>query len=85
MVGFMTKYVIMAPALGVDMLKQEFDLLVKVNGYKGRAIQAARLVLVDGHTQFEAAKSCNCNQSAVSRAISRVGQAYERFYGGSDE
>lgn len=63
------------------MKAEQFDYVVKVNGYKGKGIEAARLVAVNGFTFSKASEKAGCNKSAAHAALLRVFAAHTRIYG----
>jgi transposase len=52
-----------------------FDLAIKQTRCNGRAAEAARLVLVGGKSQSEAAAEVNVSKFAVSKACRRIIEA----------
>ena len=63
------------------MKAEQFDYVVKVNGYKGKGITAARLVAVNGFTYAKAGEMSGCTKSAAHAALLRVWDAHARIYG----
>lgn len=64
------------------MKQEEFDFIVRANGYRGASIIAARQVAVDGVTLTGAAKQNGCTPTAVHRALARIKKAHQRAFGG---
>lgn len=66
---------------GGAMTAEQFDYVVKVNGYKGVAIAAAKLVLINGMTFDGAGRQTGCTKSSAHAAVARVKKAYQRAFG----
>ena len=64
------------------MNEKRFNLIVKCNGYEGRTVDAARMVLVGGMTLTGAARKCECTPQGVHRCVARIKAAHNRVYGG---
>lgn len=54
------------------MTETEFNSRVALTRLRGRALDAARLVLVDGQSRHAAARQLGITASAVSRAVSKI-------------
>ena len=63
------------------MTKAEFDRAVSQTRLQDRAIDMARMVLVEGHTKAEAARQHGVTRAAAGMAVARVEREHRAIVG----
>lgn len=66
------------------MKEKRFELIVACNGYEGKSVDGARMVLVGGMSLTGAAARCGCTPQGIHRCMSRIKSAHKRVYGSEE-